>query len=114
MMQLKCTKRREMYNMSIIMRPYIIMVDKLNTLIDVLLQILIDNKLTVEEVSEKLNRAVDYIKDGQELEDDWYEVAMDKTNWAHKREKILEGHNWNVRKIIEKVEKRVEEKISLE
>ena len=43
MMQLKCTKRREMSNMSIIMRPYIIMVDKLNTLIDVLLQILIDS-----------------------------------------------------------------------
>jgi hypothetical protein len=114
MLQLKCTKRREMANMSIIMRPYIIMVDKLNTLIDVLLQILIDNKLTVEEVSEKLNHAVDYIKDGQELDDDWYEVAMDKTNWAHKREKILEGHSWNIRKIIEKVEKRVEEKINLE
>tara|TARA_R100000908_G_scaffold62106_1_gene41015 strand:- start:843 stop:1298 length:456 start_codon:yes stop_codon:yes gene_type:complete len=114
MLQLKCSKRREMANMSIIMRPYVLMVDKLNTLIDVLLQILVNDKLTIEEVIEKLNHAVDFIKDGQELEDDWYNVAMNKTDWNEKRNALLKGHSWDIKEIIKKVEERVEEKVKFE
>jgi|TARA_B100002019_G_scaffold251413_1_gene231820 hypothetical protein len=110
MMQLKCTKRREMANMSIIMRPYVLMVDKLNVLIDLLCKILVDNKLTVEEVSEKLNSALDFIKDGQELEDDWYEVAMDEVDWNAKREALLKGNGTKIRELVKAIEARVKEK----
>jgi len=103
--QLKCTKRREMANMSIIMRPYTLMVDKLNALITVLCQILVNDKLTAEEVSEKLNRTVDFLKDGQELEDDWYDVAMNKVVWDSKRESILNNEGIDVREMVEKVER---------
>tara|TARA_Y100000310_G_C20296165_1_gene629502 strand:- start:199 stop:642 length:444 start_codon:yes stop_codon:yes gene_type:complete len=103
--QLKCTKRREMANMSIIMRPYTLMVDKLNALITVLCQILVNDKLTVKEVSEKLKATVEYIKNQQmELADDWYNVAMDKVPWDKKRETLLEGHGINIREMVEKVE----------
>ena len=106
--QLKCTKRREMANMSIIMRPYTLMVDKLNALITVLCQILVNDKLTVKEVSEKLKDTVEYIKNQQmELADDWYETAMggNKAAWDSKRESILNNEGIDVREMVEKVER---------
>ena len=103
--QLKCTKRREMSNMSIIMRPYTLMAKKLNALITILDDI-IYGKLTVKEVSEKLKATVEYIKNQQmELADDWYETAMDgnKAAWDSKRESILNNEGIDVREMVEKV-----------
>jgi len=105
--QLKCTKRREMSNMSIIMRPYTLMAKKLNALITILDDI-IYGKLTVKEVSEKLKATVEYIKNQQmELADDWYETAMDgnKAAWDSKRESILNNEGIDVREMVEKVER---------
>jgi len=107
--QLKCTKRREMSNMSIIMRPYTLMAKKLNALITILDDI-IYGKLTVKEVSEKLKATVEYIKNQQmELADDWYETAMDgnKAAWDSKRESILNNEGIDVREMVEKVERKL-------
>ena len=107
--QLKCTKRREMSNMSIIMRPYTLMAKKLNALITILDDI-IYGKLTVKEVSEKLKATVEYIKNQQmELADDWYETAVggNKAAWDSKRESILNNEGIDVREMVEKVERKL-------